>query len=82
MAENKDNNLLQATDFTPLEASRNRQKMSISPGYIILGIAFIFAAVVLVYLFLARSVIFLDELPMNAGGKVDKAELAKRSPEA
>jgi HIP---CoA ligase len=27
-----------------------------------------------------RSVIFLDELPMNAGGKVDKAELAKRSP--
>ncbi len=26
-----------------------------------------------------RSVIFLDELPMNAGGKVDKAALAKRS---
>ena len=28
-----------------------------------------------------RSVVFLDELPMNAGGKVDKAELAKWSPE-
>jgi acyl-CoA synthetase (AMP-forming)/AMP-acid ligase II len=26
-----------------------------------------------------RSVVFLDELPMNAGGKVDKAELSKRS---
>lgn len=26
-----------------------------------------------------RSIVFLDELPMNAGGKVDKAELAKRS---
>ncbi|MCB1686999.1 MAG: FadD3 family acyl-CoA ligase [Halioglobus sp.] len=29
-----------------------------------------------------RSVVFLEELPMNAGGKVDKAELAKRSPGA
>lgn len=29
-----------------------------------------------------RSVVFLDELPLNAGGKVDKAELAKRSPVA
>lgn len=29
-----------------------------------------------------RSVIFLDELPLNAGGKVDKAELAKGSPAA
>tara|TARA_R110002072_G_scaffold4508_2_gene31407 strand:- start:1000 stop:2577 length:1578 start_codon:yes stop_codon:yes gene_type:complete len=28
-----------------------------------------------------RSVIFLDELPMNAGGKVDKAELSKWSPQ-
>lgn len=28
-----------------------------------------------------RTVIFLDELPMNAGGKVDKAELANRSTE-
>ncbi len=26
-----------------------------------------------------RFVVFVDELPMNAGGKVDKAELAKRS---
>ncbi len=29
-----------------------------------------------------RSVVFLDELPMNAGGKVDKAALAKRSAQA
>ena len=29
-----------------------------------------------------RSVVFLDELPMNAGGKVDKAALAKRTIEA
>lgn len=29
-----------------------------------------------------RSVIFLDELPMNAGGKVDKAALANRTPAA
>ncbi len=29
-----------------------------------------------------RSVIFLDELPMNAGGKVDKAALIKRSVQA
>ncbi|MEZ5572101.1 MAG: FadD3 family acyl-CoA ligase [Halioglobus sp.] len=26
-----------------------------------------------------RTVVFLDELPMNAGGKVDKAELARQS---
>jgi acyl-CoA synthetase (AMP-forming)/AMP-acid ligase II len=29
-----------------------------------------------------RSVVFLDEFPMNAGGKVDKAELAKRAGQA
>jgi acyl-CoA synthetase (AMP-forming)/AMP-acid ligase II len=29
-----------------------------------------------------RSVIFLDELPMNAGGKVDKAALLQRSVQA
>lgn len=29
-----------------------------------------------------RSVVFLDELPMNAGGKVDKAALAKLSAQA
>jgi acyl-CoA synthetase (AMP-forming)/AMP-acid ligase II len=29
-----------------------------------------------------RSVVFVDELPINAGGKVDKAELASRSPAA
>jgi acyl-CoA synthetase (AMP-forming)/AMP-acid ligase II len=29
-----------------------------------------------------RSVIFLDELPMNAGGKVDKAVLLKQSAQA
>ncbi len=29
-----------------------------------------------------RSVIFLDELPMNAGGKVDKAALARLSAQA
>ncbi len=29
-----------------------------------------------------RSVIFLDELPMNAGGKVDKVALVKRSAQA
>jgi acyl-CoA synthetase (AMP-forming)/AMP-acid ligase II len=29
-----------------------------------------------------RSVVFLDELPMNAGGKVDKAALANREAQA
>ena len=29
-----------------------------------------------------RAVIFVDELPMNAGGKVDKAALAKQSAQA
>ena len=29
-----------------------------------------------------RSVVFLEALPINAGGKVDKAELAKLSPVA
>ena len=29
-----------------------------------------------------RSVVFMDELPMNAGGKVDKAALIKRSVQA
>ncbi len=29
-----------------------------------------------------RTVVFLDELPMNAGGKVDKAALVKISAQA
>lgn len=56
---------LSVTEFSPLETAHKRRKWSISPGLLIVGVVSVFAAMVLVYLFMARAVIFLPE-PVSA----------------
>ena len=48
---------LAATEFTPLDSpSRMRRKLPVSPGHLALGIVSVIAALVLIYLFLARAI--------------------------
>lgn len=49
---------LAATDFTPLDARGARRRLRVSPLYLGLGVIGIVAAVILLYLFAARAVIF------------------------
>ena len=52
---------LTATEFSPLDSPGRRKKRSVSPGLLILGVLSILAVLVLIYLFVARAVIFLPE---------------------
>jgi len=58
MAKDNENRPLTATEFKPLDASGHRPRKAIPTGYIVLAIAVIFTAPVLMYLFLAKAVIF------------------------
>lgn len=49
---------LTATEFKPLEGALGRRKFLLSPGYLALGVLGIIGALVLIYLFTARAVIF------------------------
>nr|NIP17425.1 hypothetical protein [Xanthomonadales bacterium]NIX12215.1 hypothetical protein [Xanthomonadales bacterium] len=49
---------LKAAEFTPLDSAVRRRKFPVSPGYLALGVLGIVAALVLIYLFTARAVIF------------------------
>jgi len=59
------NSPLTATEFKPLDASGHRQRKRIAPGYFVLAAAIAFTALILVYMFFARAVIFRVE-PENA----------------
>jgi len=65
MVKENRNSPLTATEFKPLDASGNRQRKAISPGYFVLAAALAFTSLILVYLFFARAVIFHTE-PENA----------------
>lgn len=58
MAEEKPNQKLAATSFTPLDAAAARRKITVSPVYLGLGVVAALAMLVLLYLFMARAVIF------------------------
>jgi formylglycine-generating enzyme required for sulfatase activity len=62
--------LLSATEFTPLDPEQGRRRWPVSPGYLALGVLFVMAGLVLVYLFAARAVIFRLE-PAGADIEVD-----------
>ena len=53
-----ENRPLSATEFTPLDTTGARRKFTISPVYLGLGILSVIAALILIYLFAARAVIF------------------------
>lgn len=62
---------LAATEFTPLDSRGAKRKLRVSPLYVSLGVVFVAAAVVFVYLFAARAVIFrLDpaDASISVGG--------------
>jgi formylglycine-generating enzyme required for sulfatase activity len=62
MAKIDDNKPLSATEFTPLDAPYGgRRKFPVSAGHLALGLVSIIAALILIYLFLARAVIFRPE---------------------
>ena len=65
MAERSDNRPLSVTEFTPLDGAGHRSKFKFSYGYLVLGLALGFTALVLLYLFLARAVIFKAIQPMQ-----------------
>ena len=56
---------LSATEFSPLESPHGRKKLVVSPGLLILGFISVFASFVLIYLFVARAVIFIPD-PVTA----------------
>ncbi len=56
---------LSAVDFTPLDAPGKAGRFKVSPGLLIFGFLSLIAVVILVFLFTARSVIFLPE-PVTA----------------
>lgn len=58
MVEEKKSRPLAATEFTPLGSDGARRKFRLSPAYVVLGVAVTLAAVVFIYLFVARAVIF------------------------
>ena len=69
MAERSDNRPLSVTEFTPLDGAGHRSKFKFSYGYLVLGLALGFTALVLLYLFLARAVIFKAD-PADAEIKI------------
>ena len=65
MEENNDNKPLLASEFTPLDTSGRRRKFPLSSTYLTLGILSVAAALILLFLFTARAIIFRTE-PVNA----------------
>jgi hypothetical protein len=65
MDENLDTKPLLASEFTPLDTSGVRRKFPLSSTYLTLGILAVVAALILLFLFTARAIIFRTE-PANA----------------
>jgi formylglycine-generating enzyme required for sulfatase activity len=75
MAASNDNPLqkkaaLTATEFTPLESTGTRQRISVSTSHLALGSLVIIAALILTFLFVARAVIVRSD-PHNAKLDID-----------
>jgi formylglycine-generating enzyme required for sulfatase activity len=58
MVEKNTSRPLAATEFTPLGNSGSRRQLRFSPAYLVLGVVFVLAVAVFIYLLVARAVIF------------------------
>ena len=65
MPDKNNNQPLSATDFQPIDAAGTERSLPISPGVLALALLATSAVIILLYLFVARAVIFQTE-PENA----------------